>query len=164
MGRVHYAITLALMLAAMWLALSGRTDNTLLLFLGATSVILVILLVERMRTLDEETSPFHRAFAAIGYWIWLGGEIVRANIMVSRAILRADLDITPRLFRVRASQATDLGRATFANSITLTPGTVTIDVDGDDLIVHALLDSMSDPAGFEEMDRRARQAIEGGER
>ncbi len=161
MGRVHYAITLALMLVAMWLALSGRTDHFLLLALGAVSVFLVIVLVERMRTLDEETAPFHRLLFAITYWGWLGGQIFKANIEVARAVLRADLDVTPRLFRVRASQQTDLGRAVFANSITLTPGTVTIDVDGDDLIIHALLDSMSDPAGFHEMDERARRAFEG---
>ncbi len=163
MGKVFYSLTLAAALCLLWFSLSGRTDG-FLLFLGAVSVIVVMVLVERMEILDGEASPFHRILFAAGYWFWLGGEIAKANIQVARAILKADLELTPRLFRIQALQKTDLGRTIFANSITLTPGTVTVNVDGDDMIVHALLDSMSDPSGFDEMNRRSRQAAEGGAR
>ncbi len=163
MGKVFYSLTLAAALCLLWFSLSGRTDG-FLLFLGAVSVIVVMVLVERMEILDGEASPFHRILFAAGYWIWLGGEIAKANIQVARAILKADLELTPRLFRIQALQKTDLGRTIFANSITLTPGTVTVNVDGDDMIVHALLDSMSDPSGFDEMNRRSRRAAEGGAR
>ncbi len=171
-GKVHYALMLLAALVAMWLCLSLVSVETLffggehglVVFLGAASVVLVIVLVERMGLMDGETAPYNRMATALFYWIWLGGEIVKANIEVSRAILKADLDITPRLLRVPARQRTALGRATFANSITLTPGTVTVDVDGDDLIVHTLLDSMADPAGFADMHDRSQRAMEGRER
>lgn len=161
MGKVHYAVTLGIALIAMWLTLSGRLNNGVLIGLGAASVFVVIVLVERMRLLDVETAPYLRAPQLLAYWAWLLVEIVKANVIVARAVLRADLELTPRLFRVRSDQKTDLGRTMFANSITLTPGTVTIAVDGDDMIVHALLDSMSDAAGIAEMSRRAGRAVEG---
>ena len=159
-GRGLYALTLAVALAALWAALSGRTE-TLLLALGGVSILMVVALVARMALMDGETAPFHRVIPLLLYWLWLGGEIVKANIAVAQAVLQIDLDLTPRLFRVSAGQKTDLGRAIFANSITLTPGTVTVDVGDDEFIVHALLDSMSDPAGFAIMNQRATRAAEG---
>lgn len=161
MGKAFYAATLGLALAALWMSLSGRTDG-LLIILGAVSVFLCIVLVERMELLDGETAPFSRLPQALAYWAWLGGEIAKANVAVARAVLSAELDITPRLIRVRAPQKTDMGRTVFANSITLTPGTVTVEIEGDDFIVHALLDSMADPAGFREMAARAQRAMERG--
>ncbi len=160
MGKVFYSLTLAVALCVLWFTLSGRTDGFLLV-MGAVSVLVVLVIVERMEILDGEAAPFHRILFAFSYWVWLGGEIAKANIQVARAILKADLELTPRLFRVKASQKSDLGRTIFANSITLTPGTVTVNVDGEDLIIHALLDSMSDPSSFDEMNRRSRIAAEG---
>lgn len=162
MGKGLLAGMLGGALVLYWAILSGKLSHGLLLSLGAVSVVLVIVLVERMGILDREASPYHRLPAVLRYWGWLSGEIVKANIQVARAILRAELDLTPRLFRVKATQETDLGRTIFANSITLTPGTVTVDIEGDEFIVHALLDSMADPAGFEEMGRRSKAAAEGG--
>ena len=160
MGRGLYAAFLGVALALLWVTLSGRTD-TLLIILGALSILLVVTVVGQMELIDGEASAFHRIVPLVLYWGWLGGEIVKANIEVARAVLRLDLDLTPRLFRVHASQSTDFGRAIFANSITLTPGTVTVDLDGGEFIVHALLDSMADPAGFEAMNQRVTQAAEG---
>lgn len=160
MGRRLSAIFIATALAALWFSLSGRTEP-LLLILGALSIVLVIGLLARMRIVDAETAALRRAFPLLGYWAWLAIEIVKANIAVARAVLRIDLDIAPQLIRVRAGQTSDFGRTIYANSITLTPGTVTVDIDGGDFIVHALLESMSDPAGFEEMNRRATLGAEG---
>jgi multicomponent Na+:H+ antiporter subunit E len=159
-GRGLYAAFLGVALALLWVTLSGRSD-TLLIILGALSILLVVTVVGQMELIDGETSAFHRIVPLTLYWGWLGGEIVKANIAVARAVLNLDLDLTPRLFRVRAGQSTDFGRAIFANSITLTPGTVTVDIDGSEFIVHALLDSMTDPAGFEAMDARVTRAAEG---
>lgn len=162
MGRWLYIVSLALALGILWITLSGRTHDQLTLTLGAVSIVVVVMITSRMGVIDGEGTAYYRIGSLLAYWVWLIGEIVKANIEVARAVLRADLDVTPRLFRVRAAQKTDLGRTIFANSITLTPGTVTVDIDGDDFIVHALLDSMSDPAGFEEMNRRAAASVEGG--
>lgn len=160
MGRGLYAAMLGVALAVLWATLSGRTEG-LLIILGAVSIIAVVALVAQMDLIDEETSAFHRIGSLALYWAWLAVEIMKANVAVARAVLSLDLDVTPRLFRVRASQKTDLGRTIFANSITLTPGTVTVDLDGGEFVVHALLDSMADPAGFEAMNRQVTRAAEG---
>jgi multicomponent Na+:H+ antiporter subunit E len=147
-------------LAALWFTLSGRTDPKLVV-IGAISVLVVLLLISRMAIIDHETAGVRRAVPLLLYWLWLGGEIFKANLAVARAVLRIDLDLSPTLVRIPAPQRTDFGRAVFANSITLTPGTVTVEVDENEFLVHALLEPMADPAGFEAMSRRATLAAEG---
>lgn len=159
MGRGTSAILIAIVLAALWFTLSGRTEP-MMLALGGVSIAVVLVLAGRMGILDAETSGFRRPASILWYWAWLGAEVLKANLAVARAILKIDLELAPQLVKVRASQQTDYGRAIFANSITLTPGTVTVDVDGSELTVHALLASMADPAGFEDMDRRVTRAAE----
>jgi multicomponent Na+:H+ antiporter subunit E len=146
-------------LAALWLTLSGRTEAQLLA-LGAASIAIVVVLVGRMNILDAETSGFRRPVSMMLYWVWLGAEIFKANIAVARAVLSAELDLSPQIVKLRGSQKTDYGRAVFANSITLTPGTVTVDVDGGDFTVHTLTQAMAESAGFEAMDRRVTRAAE----
>ena len=81
-------------------------------------------------------------------------EIVLSNIAVARVILDPRLPIHPRILRVEASQKTDVGRVTYANSITLTPGTVTLDVRDGKLLVHALTTGSAEGLLTGEMDRR----------
>ena len=83
-----------------------------------------------------------------------------ANIDVSRRILDPKLPIRPNFIRVKASQQGDLGRVIYANSITLTPGTVSVDMEADEITVHALSyeGAAEDMSG--EMDRRV-SALEG---
>jgi multicomponent Na+:H+ antiporter subunit E len=154
------AIMIGVALAALWWTLSGRTE-LFLLILGAASIVIVLVLLGRMRIIDDETAGVRRAISLLAYWVWLGGEIFKANLVVAREVVRIDLALSPRVVRIRARQHTDFGRAIFANSITLTPGTVTVDIDGGGFMVHALLDSMGDPSAFEAMDRRAALAAEG---
>ena len=88
------------------------------------------------------------------YAPWLIWQIVKANVDVARRILDPRLPIRPHVIRIRAGQKTDLGRVIYANSITLTPGTVTIDLEGRDLRVHALTDEAAEGLATGEMDRR----------
>jgi multicomponent Na+:H+ antiporter subunit E len=152
---------IGLALAALWFTLSGRTEY-LLLVLGAASIVVVVVLLGQMAIIDSETAGVRRILPLAFYWMWLGGEIFKANIAVARAILKIDLDLTPRMTRVRFDQKTDFGKTIFANSITLTPGTVTVAVEEGEFVVHALLEAMTDPAGFEAMNRRVAQSAEGG--
>lgn len=160
MGRGLSAFIIGVALAALWFTLSGRTEQ-LLLILGAVSIVIVVVLLGRMAIIDSETAGIRRILPLAIYWLWLGGEIFKANIAVARAILKIDLDLSPRLTRTRFDQRTDFGKAIFANSITLTPGTVTVAVEENEFVVHALLESMTDPAGFEAMNRRVTSAAEG---
>ena len=124
-------------LALTWLLWSGHSEPLLLAF-GALSVAIAILFALRMDVIDEESEAYHLGLRPLLYIPWLLWEIAKANLHVARVILTPSLPIQPRLLRIRARQETDLGRVIFANSITLTPGTVTLDVRDQTLLVHAL--------------------------
>ena len=147
------AIGLGAILYAFWLALSGHY-TPLLLTLGVASCALVVFLARRMRIVDEEGVPFHIVGRLLVYLVWLGKEIVVANLHVAAIILKPGLPISPVMVTFRASQRTDLGRVLYANSITLTPGTITTRVRGRDLDIHSLTWVDVDAGEEDEMDRR----------
>jgi multicomponent Na+:H+ antiporter subunit E len=130
-------LSLAVFLAALWWLLSGQTKPLLLGF-GVVSVALVVWLSRRMEVVDHESHPVHLSRPLARFWAMLIREIAVSNIDVVRAILSPRLPIQPHFLRVRTRQTTDLGKVILANSITLTPGTVTVDMQGDELLVHAL--------------------------
>ena len=145
----------------MWLTLSGYF-KPMLLGLGAISIVFVIWLCQRMKILDEETAPYLSIVPALLYFRWLFKEIIKANLQVIKAVLRPDMEVTPVMIRVPAPQDTDIGKTVFANSITLTPGTVSVDVEGNEIIVHALLSEMGNPDDFNEMSARAEFSSKSG--
>ena len=155
-----YFLGLVLALVAFWLGMSGHNEP-LILSLGATSLILCIILAYRLDIIDREGSPYVRLFGFLLYFPWLAVEIVKANWTVIRACVKADLDIAPALVKVKTVCKSDLAKVTFANSITLTPGTVTVEIEGDKLLVHGLYEQDSQPEAFIEMDRRSAMAIDG---
>lgn len=135
MARSLYLI---LFLALVWLLLSGHY-TPLLLGLGAASCLLVWYISERMDLVDHEEHPLHlRPVKLMLYWIWLCAEVVKSNIDVARRIVDPSLPIRPKLMKVPTTQRTELGQVIYANSITLTPGTVSIDLKGHEIEVHAL--------------------------
>ncbi|WP_417468857.1 Na+/H+ antiporter subunit E [Maricaulis sp.] len=160
-----YGVGLTVILVLLWLTLSGQYtlsgDYPLVIGFGVLSVVGAVALAARMRILDRETVPLLPAWSLVPYWFWLGGEILAANFAVLRLVMKPAIDVEPRLVRVPAEQRSGLGHAVFANSITLTPGTVTIDVEEDGFLVHALDTSFTDPAGFAEMGSRSDIASDG---
>ena len=155
-----HTLGLGFVLAVLWLLLSGYFYNPLLLGLGGGSVILVVYYAHRMDVIDHEGHPLQLGWRAIGYWMWLMWEIVLSNFQIARVILTPKMPINPHLIDVKASQASELGHVIFANSITLTPGTVTVDVEDGVLHVHALTQGTADSLMSGEMDRRV-DAMEG---
>jgi len=155
----RYSIILALGMAAYWFALSGYFDKTLLLILGAISVGLVVMLAQRMKIMDVETIPYGFIPLTLAYFVWLFREIAKANIDVIRAVLRPDLDVNPGLLKVKACQKTDIGKTMFANSITLTPGTVSVSMEGDDILVHSLLSDTVSVEDFDDMAKRSAWSV-----
>ncbi len=147
-------ILLSAWLVFTWLLWSGRSEPLLLVF-GILSVVVVILLTLRMDVIDEESEPYHLGFRPLLYVPWLLWEIAVANLHVARVILTPSLPIRPRLLRIRARQETNLGLVIFANSITLTPGTVTLDVRDRTLLVHALTQHSAEGLRDGEMNDRA---------
>jgi multicomponent Na+:H+ antiporter subunit E len=141
-------------LVAYWLTLSGYFDHPILFVTGGLSILAVLWLCARMRILDEETVPYLHG-KTLGYIPWLFKEIVKANMAVVKAVLSPHMEISPTLVKVKMDHETDLGRTIFANSITLTPGTISVQMDDGEILVHALLEEMTDPKGFQEMGERA---------
>lgn len=132
----HFA--LAGFLFAFWLALSGHY-TPMLVAAGAASSVLCIFAMKRARVADEEGQPIELLLGAVTYFPWLIREIAKSAWAVTKIILHPRLPISPTMTLVRASQRTDPGLATYANSITLTPGTITVGVNGNELTVHALV-------------------------
>lgn len=144
------AIASLMSFAGLWWLLSGHAD-ALLLSLGAVSAALVWSLSRRMAPIGSGLTP---GVALMAYLAWLMKEIVLSNLAVCREILRPHLAISPTLARVPATQATPWGRAHYANSITLTPGTVAVDVGDQDILIHALLRESAASLMQGDMDRR----------
>ncbi|MEO0465438.1 MAG: Na+/H+ antiporter subunit E [Pseudomonadota bacterium] len=156
-----YFIGLLIALVTFWWTMSGLA-KPLILFLGAVSIVLTLILSMRLGVVTRESSPYLRLPAFFSYWVWLVGEIVKSNVRVIRACLSAELDINPALVKVKTTCRSDLAKTIFANSITLTPGTVTLTVEGDKLLVHALYEQDAEPASFETMDRYSAKVSDGG--
>jgi len=94
------------------------------------------------------------------YVPWLLVEIARANIDVMRIVLHPRLPIDPVVIRLEPGLRDDLALATFGNSITLTPGTVTLDIDRGTVVVHALTREGAASLESGEMARRVAAALE----
>ena len=121
-----------------WIFLSGHLEP-LLLGLGVASVALTVFLSHRMNVIDHESYPLHLSSRLPGFFVYIFREIVKANIdVVTRILSWRKTPISPQMIEIPQSQKTDLGAVIYANSITLTPGTVTISLSKDSLTVHAL--------------------------
>lgn len=154
MNKLPHAFSLGIVLAVLWLLLSGHY-TILLLSLGLLSVAMVVHIALRMEVVDREGHPVHlKPRATIGYWLWLLKEIFLSNIDVCRRILSPSLPISPTRISIHCSQSTGVGRVIFANSITLTPGTVSMGLDNEHIDVHALTRNGAQQLAGGEMDRR----------
>ncbi len=147
-------ISLGFLLAATWLLLSGIYDSALILGLGVLSVVAVVLVSWRMNLIDQEGTPIHLIARIPVYAPWLLWEIMKASVDVARRAFARKPEIEPTLIRLPTRLRSDLSRVIFANSITLTPGTVTLTVEPDTLIVHALTRAGAEDLEKGEMERR----------
>lgn len=149
-------VSLGLFLFAFWLILSGHY-TPFLLFVGVCCIALAVYVAHRMNIVDTEGHPIEMLGGSFSYLVWLYIEIAKSAWAVTRVILDPKLPISPTMTKVRASQKTSTGIATYANSITLTPGTITTAVKGNILTVHALVREGADDLEGGGMDRRVSQ-------
>ncbi len=156
------SLVLAVTLMVVWLLWSGHSEPLLVGF-GMFSCLLVVLLSRRMGIVDEETVPVQLGLRPfVRYAPWLVSQIVVANVDVARRILSPKMPIEPALIRVKVTQQGDLGRVIYANSITLTPGTVSVDLEGDTITVHALTSEAAESLGNGQMDGRVTHLVREG--
>ena len=147
------AAGLSVALAIAWLLWSGLF-KTLLLSLGLFSCALVVYLAQRMRLLTGDLFALSFSFRLIAYWVWLLGEIVKSSIEVTRVVLAPRLRVSPRVVTVDATDGTPVEQVILANSITLTPGTLALDVHKGRISVHALTEAGARDIEAGEMARR----------
>ena len=144
------SITLFIVLFGFWLLMSGYY-TPLILSLGVISCILCVYLTIKGKFLDNETLPIYFFPRLIQYTLWLIKEILKSNIQTAKVIIMKSEE--PELFSVKASQKTNEGKVTYANSITLTPGTVTTQIKNDIFEVHALTKDFGDDVRSSDMDK-----------
>ncbi|MAI58480.1 MAG: hypothetical protein CML56_05795 [Rhodobacteraceae bacterium] len=147
-------IAYAIVLCSLWLLWSGIYKPILIMF-GAASVLLVLFITNRMNQVDGDRIEIElNPLKFLGYIGWLLVEIAKSNIAVTKTVLASKMPIKQNLFNVPYTQRTDLGQVIFANSITLTPGTVTVETDDGFFLVHALSYSDGDIEALADMDKR----------
>ena len=135
---MKYTLTLGIAMLAVWYLWSGHNEPHLLV-IGALSVLLSVWIADRMGIVDEEGAPAELGIRPFtNYLPWLAKEIVESNIEVTKTILSKEMDLKRNMIEIGAHQKTELGRVILANSITLTPGTVSVKMEGDRVLVHAL--------------------------
>jgi multicomponent Na+:H+ antiporter subunit E len=109
----------------------------------------------RISTYDDEGLPLHLMIGLPGYVIWLIWQIVIANWLTIKTIFSNN--VSPSMFRVRAGKMSEAGLVLYANSITLTPGTVTIKMMRGGLLIHALTPAMADDVKSDAMGEMIRK-------
>ena len=155
---MRHAFLLSLVMGTTWLVLSGYFIGMILTF-GLISIVFVVWMTKRLAILDDETVPYLNIVKTCKYYFWLFIEIVKANIQVVKAVISPNSEISPTLIKIPLRSHIDIAQTMFANSITLTPGTVSVDVKEDHILVHALLKEMSNPEDFYEMHTRSAEAL-----
>jgi multicomponent Na+:H+ antiporter subunit E len=105
----------------------------------------------RANALEEDSLPIKLILKLPFYWLWLFKEIFKSGITTTTLIWNGKF--APELIKIKASQKSTTGIANYANAITLTPGTVTIEVDKNTLLVHALNKKLSEELQSEDMDK-----------
>lgn len=136
--------------------------HPIILTLGVLGVVLVVWLSNRMGLVDEEGMPVEIFGRVLPYWGWLGAEVVKSNIAVGKRVLAKDPGLSPRMVDVPDGQTSDLGRVLYGNSITLTPGTITLDTQNGTMRVHALTEEGAEDLRGGEMQRRTARVNGGG--
>jgi multicomponent Na+:H+ antiporter subunit E len=150
---MFHSVSLFASLFLFWLLLSGYF-TPFLLAAGLGSALAVVWSAHRMDVVDHEGHPIHLGPKALLYWPWLLKEIAKSAWAVSKIILHPKLPISPTLVRFKATQASDVGLVIHAQSITLTPGTITIEATPAEFLVHGLTRDAAQGVIDSEMDRR----------
>jgi len=155
----------AIFLALLWIVFSGKFDG-FHLTLGVVSVVLVLGFNDAIRRLrPRRGGPARRAhlkpLRALFYVPWLLYQIVVSAVYVTRMIVAGESRIDPRIVRFRSDQPNEVAQVVLGNSITLTPGTLTLDIHDDEYVIHALDQGVADGLLNGAMQNRVAQMWEG---
>ncbi len=140
MSKKWGAVLLFILLLIFWIVLSFRLDVTTIIIGFLVSGMVVFYNYDLIFNKQEATSLTLRIiWRFFILFIVLIYNIVKSNIEVARIVLSKKMPINPGFETIRNPLKKDLNQAFFANAITLTPGTLTVDMDQDNIVVHGLL-------------------------
>ena len=145
------SLILFLILLSLWLLMSGHY-SILIITLGIISCAFCVYVAKRGNLIDDEGLPIFFIPRLSNYLIWLFKEILKSNLNTAKVIINGKVE--PETFTVKVSQVTDVAKVTYANSITLTPGTVTTKMQKDVFEVHALNSDFGNDVRTNEMDKK----------
>lgn len=132
-----HLIIWGLVLAVFWLLLSGFLKPLLLSF-GVASVVLVLWLIKRMDHADSDHQKLALNLSFMRYIVWLLGQVVISSLEVTKLIWTNSKNLSPAIAKLPINKVPKRSRVLYANSITLTPGTLCIDINHEHVTVHAL--------------------------
>ena len=145
------SLVLFFILFSLWLLMSGHY-SVLIVSLGIISCAFCVYVAKRGKLIDDEGLPTFFIPRLLNYLMWLFKEILKSNVITAKVIINGKVE--PEIFTVRSSQVTDVAKVTYANSITLTPGTVTTKIQKDVFEVHALNSDFGNDVRTNEMDKK----------
>ena len=148
-------IITVVVLFCLWLLMSGIYQGFIVM-LGFIAAAIAVFVVRRMDDVADTGRLEIRLkiLITIGYFFWLLVEIAKSNWLVTKTILGLNPSIKQHFFKVPCTQETEVGKTTFANSITLTPGTISVEHEGEEIWVHALSYSEEDLDALADMNSR----------
>ncbi len=136
-GRFRAHLMFIGLLIAAWVLWSGMF-KPLLLGLGVFSCAIAGYIAVRMGYFDSRVFALRFNLRLFSFWAWLFREIVKSSLDVARIVLSRNLRLSTRVVEIDASRLSPVDQAILGNSITLTPGTLTLDATDGRLLVHAL--------------------------
>ena len=162
-----YRIVIFVLLLGIWIVFSGKFD-AFHLALGALSSAFITAISgnfyfeNRSKGMGARMAELLRLPA---YGLWLLWQIVLSNIHILKlALTPGDIkDLNPSLVRIKPKLKTEFGKYMLANSITLTPGTITIEADGDEMLIHSISKHTADGVKDDTMEKKVAKVFEGGE-
>lgn len=125
-----------LVLFATWLLLVGKWDMTEAMVGLGVAVVTALISLKNFELLDGIKLSFATPFYILHYLVVFSIALIRSNIDVALRVLSPQLPINPAIVTVKTQLQSPLGKLILANSITLTPGTLTVDVFEDSLQIH----------------------------
>lgn len=155
------ALSLVVLLGVYWALLSGQFHNSFLITCGVLCIGFVAWMAHRMGLLDDEGVPARYYVQLLLYLPYIVWQVLLANWDVLKRIWAADMPIDPRLTRIPYSTRAGFVTVTYANSITLTPGTVTMEVTETEMLIHSLTKEGEDGLLEGDMERHCKR-LEGG--
>jgi len=120
-----------------WLVLNGSLAFDVLIVGAIAAAVITLLLPGAIPFFGQFRAGDPRAWAAaVGYFTFFFTELVKCNLRIAAVVLAPSLPVSPGIVKVRTKLRSPMGRLLLANSITLTPGTLTVEMDGEWFYIH----------------------------